>query len=165
MDSPVEFTNKVFTEQLLQIGGMVNFSNEMGANQIVFGRSPTARYGEGERPPVEIGQGILPVKLLGTISSDTSRQQFGIERRGNGPFMLINYSKQALNLDGVSDGKRELAPGMTTKISPDAQGMQRVKIGWKGGCEVSVQSVGVGSNDERWQIGFVWKKPDLTSSR
>jgi hypothetical protein len=151
--------NEIFAERSLASGGMVEFDSRSGAYLVVFGRSPMTSYGEGERPPVEIDRGILPIKLLGTTARDTSRQQFGIERRGNGPFLLINYSKQPLDLDGVSEGKRELAPGMATEISQDAQGMQRVKIGWMGGCEVSVQAMGASSNDKEWHIGFLWKRP------
>lgn len=160
MDPSIEFPTKTPTERSLAIGEMINFSSEGGVYKIVFGRNPMARYGDRERPPVDINQGILSVKLLGTTPRDTSRQQFGIERRGKGPFMLINYSKQSLNLTGVIEGGRNLAPGMETAISPDAQGMQRVKIGWKGGCEISVQAMGASSNNENWRIGFMWKKPN-----
>ncbi len=151
---------KTFAEVSLQAREIVYFKSESGAQEIVFGRHPTARYGEEEKSPVEIGPGILPVKLEGTTRNDTSRQQFGIERRGKGPFMLINYSKQPLSLDGVLKGRRDLAPGMKTVVSSDAQGMQRVKIGWKGGCEISVQAMGASSNDETWRVGFMWKKPN-----
>jgi hypothetical protein len=160
VEKGIEFSTKTFAEHSLASGEMVNLDSRAGAYIIVFGRNPVARYEEGEKPPVEINQGVLPVKLLGTTPKDTSRQQFGIERRGNGPFMLINYSKQPLSLNGVLEGSRDLAPGMKTVISPDAQGMQRVKIGWKGGCEVSVQAMGASSNDKTWQIGFLWKRPN-----
>jgi hypothetical protein len=141
---------------------MVTFDSRDGANLIVFGRHPNTQYLAGELPPVKIGKGVLPVKLLGTTNADTSRQQFGIERVGNGPFLLTNYSNQALSVEDFSGDKRTLAPGMQTQISPDAQRMQRVKIGWKGGSEISVQSTHAGSNDEAWQVGFMWKKQPQT---
>ena len=153
---------RTFAEVSLQVRGMVNFKSGTGAREIVFGRHPTARYGEGEKPPIEISPGILPVKLLGTTSADTSRQQFGIERRGDGPFILKNYSKDALTLEGIEGGTRVLQKGMTTRISTDPLGMRRVKIGWRGGCEISVQSVGSSSGDKKWSIGFMWKKPNPT---
>lgn len=160
MDPTIEFPKETFAERSLAVGEMINFSSGAGIYRVVFGRNPMAQYGDGERPPVDINRGILPVKLLGTTPRDTSRQQFGIERRGKGPFMLINYSKQPLDLDGVINGRRNLAPGMETAISLDAQGMQRVKIGWKDGCEISVQAMGASSNDDTWRIGFLWEKPN-----
>lgn len=150
---------KTFAEVSLQAREMVYFKSESGAQEIVFGRHPAARYGEEEKPPVEIGPGILPVKLEGTTRNDTSRQQFGIERQEDGPFILKNYSNDILRLEGIGGGSHNLQKGMATRISVDPLGMQRVKISWRGGCEVSVQSAGAGSDDRKWSIGFMWKKP------
>lgn len=153
-----ETPTKLFAEQVVASGGRVTFDSKSGADLIIFGRHPSANYGEGEKPPVKIGPGILPVRLIGTTSKDTSRQQFGIERRGNGPFLLSNYSSQNLHLDGVDGGRRDLAPNMQTVISRNTQEMQNVRIGWKDGSEISVQSVGSGGREEEWNVDFVWKK-------
>jgi len=149
---------KVFAEASLNPGEMIDFESGDGAREIVFGRRPTANYAEGEKPPIEIGLGIMPVRLVQATNKDTSRQQFGIERRGNGPFVAKNYSKDRLRLEGVEGGNRDLQKGMATRISADPLGMQRVRISWQGGCEVSVQSVRAGSDDKKWSVGFMWKK-------
>lgn len=99
-------------------------------------------------------KGVLPVKLIGTSSRDTSRQQFGVDRSPSGVFTITNYSKTPIQVEGQSGG-RDLDPNMQRVIAENIFGMQRAKISWGNGrFEVSVNGIGSGKND--W-VNFVWK--------
>jgi hypothetical protein len=154
-DSITEAGLNVITEQRLNPGEMTTWLSGK-QTEILFGRNPLSRY-EDETPPVKVDQDILSVKLVGSTNIDTSRQQFGIARKERSPFLLTNYSSQNLT---VESGKRRhiLAPSMQMNVADRAQHMQGLRVSWKGGCEISVQSMGASSGDETWQVGFVWKK-------
>ena len=121
-------------------------------DEIIFGRNPALTY---EERPADIVTGVLPVKLVGTSSSDTSKQQFGIDRSPNGVFTITNYSKtESIHVDGQTKSG-DLGPNKHEVIAQNTQGMQRVKVSWgRGHFEVSVNGVGSGSDNN--QIDFTW---------
>ncbi len=136
----------------LDVGEMFTFKSGQGIQEVVFGRDPAGEY---EGRPVNIGPGILPVKLVG-VMRDTSRQQFGIERIGNASFILTNYSRKPLFVENGFGEKVPLNPGMQTTLARNTQEMQRVKISWGKYYEVSVQSVSTDSGDKNWSVGLLW---------
>lgn len=143
-------------EQTLEFGKMVTFSDEQHVREIVFGRNPMSRYEDApEHKAVDITPDIFPVKLLGS-GRDTSRQQFGIARDGNGPFILTNYSHFPLQIENEPRGKFDLNPNMKTVLANNTLEMQRVKIGWRKHYQVSAQGVGTGSGDKNWSVDFKW---------
>jgi hypothetical protein len=136
----------------LAVGEMVTFKSGQGIREIIFGRDPEVEY---EGRPVNIGPGILPVKLDGA-ALNTSRQQFGIGRDGNGPFILTNYSKTTLQVENGHGERFALAPNISTTLAKNTQEMQRAKIGWQRYYEVSVQGIGTDSGDKDWNVDFKW---------
>jgi hypothetical protein len=92
-------------------------SDKDDVNFIVFGRDPTASYSiTGRMPQVDIVPGVLPVKLLESSHTTTSRQQFEIKTAG-GVFAVSNLSREALHLDGldgVIKGSYDLPVGQET---------------------------------------------------
>jgi len=150
---PVRNNEVTILSPAVELGSGERVTFESGKhNGIVFGRNPDSEY---EGKPLVITPDLLPVKLLETSNKDTSRQQFKIEMDATG-YILTNYSKKPLHIDGVSSGDRDLAPNMATLLAHDASGMRNLGIGWLNHFKVSVVGFGSGSGDKNQQLTFAW---------
>lgn len=152
-----QFTDTAVRAKELAVGEMVTFKSGAGVREIIFGRNPMSKYEDGsEHKAVDITPDILPAKLLGA-TVNTSRQQFGIGRVGNGPFILTNYSRMPLQVENGLGKRFELNPDMQTPLAQKTQEMQRIKIGWRKHYEISVEGVGTDSGDKNWSVNFKWE--------